>query len=617
MPVTSNRDINYLSKDFDSIKADLMDYVKRHFPSDWRDFNDASGGMALLELIAYVGDILSFNIDRQVNEAYINRAVELKNIVSLAQNFGYKPKNNTPAVVNLSLSADLTESTSAETLFTLKKGTTVLTNYEPVVSFETLSDVDFSNPNNRIVNSNGGTTTVSVSGVSAVAGISKIFRYRANDPVKFLKITLPDTNVNEIMSVSASDGSEYFEVDNLARDTIFVGDVNTDSSSGDAAYIMRLKRVPKRFVVERDPTGLTSVRFGPGVLMESDADVIPNPNDFVLPPTLRGSPSGFAPAAIDSTNFLKTKSLGVAPQNTDIVINYRSGGGVATNVGPNTLTRIISKQLVFATPNLESLSSTVTTNISNSLASSNGEQASGGEQAETVSSIRENAVYNMGSQLRCVTLQDYQARIMAMPSQFGSVFRSFVRKAPNNSMGVELFIITRNSSQQLTLSSGVIRNNIETYIKNFKSFSDTIKISNGRIVNIGVNFTIVPKQDVNAQEALMECILVLQRLFDTTRTNFNDSIIIPDIQARLQSLKKIRSVPELKIVNKIATAGTRTYSGVEFDINANTSSGILKLPMDAVWELKYPNFDIIGRTADQSTAAAQERGSAGVGGGGY
>ena len=535
--------------------------------------------------------------------------------MSLAQNFGYKPKNNTPAVVNLSLSADLTESTSAETLFTLKKGTTVLTNYEPVVSFETLSDVDFSNPNNRIVNSNGGTTTVSVSGVSAVAGISKIFRYRANDPVKFLKITLPDTNVNEIMSVSASDGSEYFEVDNLARDTIFVADVNTDSSSGDAAYIMRLKRVPKRFVVERDPTGLTSVRFGPGVLMESDADVIPNPNDFVLPPTLRGSPSGFAPAAIDSTNFLKTKSLGVAPQNTDIVINYRSGGGVTTNVGVGSLTRVINKDLVFNQPNIESLSATVVTNITNSVACSNGEQASGGEQAETVASIRENAVYNMGSQLRCVTLQDYQARIMAMPSQFGSVFRSFVRKDPNNSMGVELFLITRNNKQQLTLPSGVIVNNIETYIKNFKSFADTVKISPGRVINIGVDFTIVPKPDVNAQEALMECLLVLQRLFDTARTNFNDNIIIPDIQARLQSLQKVMSVPNLKIVNKTTTVGTRTYSGTEFNINANTSSGILKFPMDSVWELKYPNFDIIGRTADQSTAAAQ--GSAGVGGGGY
>ena len=616
MPITSNRDINYLSKDFDSIKSDLMDYVKRHFPSDWRDFNDASGGMALLELIAYVGDILSFNIDRQVNEAYINRAVELKNIVSLAQNFGYKPKNNTPAIVNISLSADFTESTSAETLFVLKKGATILTNYEPVVSFETLSDVDFSNPSNRIVKSSGGTTQVSVSGVSAVAGISKVFRYRANDPIKFLKVTLPESNINEVMSVSASDGSEYFEVDNLARDTIFVGDVNTDNSStSDAGYIMRLKRVPKRFVVERDPTGLTSIRFGPGVLMEADADVIPNPNDFVLPPTLRGSPSGFAPAAIDSTNFLKTKSLGVAPQNTDVVINYRAGGGVATNVGANTLTRVVNKQLVFATPNLESLQPIVTTNISNSLASSNGEQASGGEQAETVASIRENAVYNMGSQLRCVTLQDYQARIMSMPSQFGSVFRSFVRKDPNNSMGVELFIVTRNSEQQLTLSSGVIKNNIETYIKNFKSFSDTIKISNGRIINIGVDFTIVPKANVNAQEALMECILVLQRLLDTSRTNFNDSIVIPDLQARLQSLQKILAVPNLKIVNKTVTVGSRVYSGAEFNINANTSSGILKLPVDAVWEMKYPNFDIIGRTADQSTAAAG--GGAGGGGSGY
>ena len=617
MPITSNRDINYLSKDFDSIKADLIDYVKRHFPSDWRDFNDASGGMALLEMIAYVGDILTFNIDRQVNEAYINRAVEIKNIVSLAQNFGYKPKNQTPAVVNLAVSADFANSTSSETLFTLKKGATVLTNYEPVVAFETLSDVDFSSPANRIIQTAGGTTTVSVSGVSAVAGISKIFRYGAGDPVKFLKITLPDSNINEVMSVSGADGSEYFEVDNLARDTVFVGDVNTSNTSGDAGYIMRLKRVPKRYVVERDPSGLTSIRFGPGVLMEADADIIPNPNDFVLPPTLRGSPSGFAPAAIDSTSFLKTKSLGVAPQNTNLTITYRAGGGVVTNVGTNTLTRIINKNLVFATPNLSSLSATVVTNITNSLACNNGEQASGGEQAETVASIRENAVYNMGSQLRCVTLQDYQARVMSMPSQFGSVFRSFVRKDPNNSMGVEMFMLTRNSQKQLTYPSAVIMNNIETYIKNFKSFSDTIKLTSGRLINIGIDFTVVPQASANAQETLMECILVLQRLFETARTNFNDSVVIPDIQARLQSLQKVRSIPNLKIVNKTAAVGTRTYSGTEFNINANTRGGILQFPVNSVWELKYPNFDIIGRMADQATAAARAGDAGGGGAGGY
>ena len=612
MPLTKNREINYLSKDFDSIKSDLIDYVKRHYPADWRDFNEASGGMAILELIAYVGDILTFNIDRQVNEAYINRAVETKNIISLAQNFGYTPKNTTPAIVNLSVSATLQESVSGECLFVLKKGATVVTNFEPVVSFEVLDDVDFTQAKNRMVKTSGGTTTVTVTGVSAAAGISKTFNYRANDAVKFLKVVLPETNINEVVSVTASDGSQYFQVDNLARDTIFTGEINTSDSSGDAGYIMKLKRIPKRYVVEREPTGLTSIRFGSGVLMEADSEIIPNPNDFVLPPSLRGSPSGFSPAAIDSTNFLKTKTLGVAPQNTSLSIQYRAGGGVNTNVGPKTLTRFIKQELEFATPNINSLSAATVRTIYDNLSCSNGEQASGGEEAESIASIKENAVYNMNSQMRCVTLQDYQTRMMSMPAQFGSIFRSFVRKDPTNNLGVQLFLITRNNVGNLTLPSEVIKNNIETYIKNFKSFSDTIRITNGRIINISVDFTIVPMAEVNESQAMMECILVLQRYFDTARTNFNDSIVISDIQARLQSLASVMAVPILNIYNRVGTVGGRAYSGTEFNIKANTTSGIVKFPQDATWELKYTNFDIISRVADQSTAAAQSSA-----GGGY
>ena len=615
MPLTKNREINYLSKDFDSIKADLIDYTRRHFPNDFRDFNDASGGMAILDMIAYVGDILSFSVDRQVNEAYINRAVEPKNIVSLAQNFGYTPKNTTPAITNLSISATLQESVSGDCLFVLKKGATVVTNFDPIVSFEVLDDVDFTQAKNRIVNSNAGTTTVTITGVSAAAGLSKTFNYKANDAVKFLKVVLPDSDINEVISVSASDGSQYFQVDNLARDTVFTGEVNTSDSSGDAGYIMKLKRVPKRYVVEREPSGLTSIRFGSGVLTEADSEIIPNPNDFVLPPSLRGSPSGFTPAPIDSTNFLKTKTLGVAPQNTELSIQYRAGGGVNTNVGTNTLNRFIKQELAFAKPNITSASATVIRTIYDSLSCSNGEQATGGEEAETISSIKENAVFNMSSQMRCVTLQDYQARIMSMPAQFGSIFRSFVRKDPTNNLGVQLFLITRNNVGNLTLPSEVIKNNIETYMKNFKSFSDTIRITNGRIINIGVDFTIVPMADVNEAKAMMDCILVLQRYFDTARTNFNDSIVISDVQSRLQGLDSVRAVPTLNINNRVGTIGGRAYSGTEFNIQANTTSGIIKLPQDAVWELKYPNFDIISRVADQSTAAAQSFSSGGSGGG--
>ena len=619
MPTRSlNRDINYLSKDFDSIKSDLVDYVKRYFPNDWRDFNDASGGMAILELMAYVGDVLSFNIDRQVNEAYINRAVETKNIVSLAENFGYTPRNNTPAVVNLSVSADFTTTVSGQELCKLNKGAKVFTNFEPIVPFEILADVDFSQPANRIVNSdNNGTTTVSVTGVSAVAGVTKTFSHKVDDAIKFLKLTLPDRNVNEVVSVTATDGAEYYQVDSLARDTIFIGEINGDAStSGDAAYILKIKRVPKRYTVEKEPSGLTSIRFGPGILTESDSEVIPNPNDFVLPPSLRGSPSGFSPATIDSTNFLKTKSLGVAPRNTTMVVTYRQGGGVNGNVGPGTITRFVEKEVQFVTPNFQSISGNASQTIFNSITCNNGDKASGGEESESIASVKINAINNMNSQLRCVTLQDYQVRIMSMPAQFGSVFRSFARKDPNNNLGVELFLITRNADSQLTLPNQVINNNVESYIKQFRSFSDTVKLSAGRIINIGVNFTIVPAPDANFSEALMNTILLLQRQFDTARTNFNDTIVNSEIIALIQSQKSVLSVPEFKIINRVGTVDTRSYSNTSYNIQANTAGGILSFGTKDVWEMKYPNFDIIGNVADQSTAAAQGV-AGGSAGGGY
>ena len=610
-----NRDINYLSKDFNSLKNDLMDYVKRQFPDTWRDFNDASGGMAILELMAYIGDVLSFNIDRQVNEAYINRAIETKNIVSLASNFGYNPRSNTPAIVNLAVSADFNATTSADELCKIKKGATVFTNFEPVVAFETLNEINFAQPENRIIQTAGGTTTVSVSGVSAAAGITKTFSHTVNDPVKFLKITLPDKNISEVVSVSATDGSEYYGVDSLAKDTIFVGDINGDaSSSGDAAFILKIKRVPKRYTVEKEPTGLTSVRFGPGILTEEDSEVIPNPNDFVLPPSLRGSPSGFAPAAIDSTNFLKTKSLGVAPKNTTMVVTYRQGGGVAGNVAPGSLTRIVQRELEFVVPNFQTLSADTAQAIFNSIGCSNGEQATGGEEAESIASVKINAINNMSSQMRCVTLQDYQVRVMSMPSQFGTIFRSFARKNSRNNLGVELIMITRNAQGQLSLPNNVIINNVEKYIQQYKSFSDSVIFTAGRIINIGVNFTIVPAPDANFSEALMNTILLLQRTFTTARTNFNDTIVISEITALIQSQKTVLSVPDFNIVNKTGSVGSRNYSGTSYDIRANTTAGILTFGPTDVWELRYPNFDIIGRSADQATAAAQ---GAGGGGGGY
>ena len=616
MPVNRTKDINYISKDFDGIKADLIAYVKRYFPNEFQDFNDASGGMAILDLMAYVGDILSYNIDKQVNETFINRAIETKNIINLAQAYGYKPRKTTPSIVNLSLTSVVATSTSADQLTLVQKGSKVFTNLNPVVSFEILEDVDFSDARRRTYKEDGVNSTITVSGVSAVAGSLKKFQYAVNDPVKFLKIKLPDKNVTEIVSVTATDGAEYFEVDSLAVDTIFTGDVNTDSSTtASAEYIMRLKKIPKRFVQELDAEGNTVIRFGTGVLTEdADEDMIPNPEDYVLPPTLRGSPSGFTAAAIDSTNFLKTKTLGVAPSNTILTVDYRvAGGGVETNVGPSTIQNWADKRVLFKT-NLPNTNAGLAVTTENNITVSNPEQASGGEAGESPASIRINAVNNVNSQMRAVTLQDYQARVMAMPPQFGTVFRSYAVKN-DGGYGACIYAVCRNANLNLINTPGVVLNNISTYLNRFKSFSDTIEIKNGNIANIGIDFSVVIDPSANAPQSLMAAILELKRRFAVNRTNFNDNIATSDVMASIQAIDGINAIESFKIVNKTAAdnEGSRTYSGFNFDINANTFSGIISFPQNVVWEMKYPNFDIVARYTGGTSAP----GSGGGTGGGY
>ena len=534
-------DVSYLSKDFDSIKSDLIDYLRRYFPDDYQDFNEASGGIAIVELLAYLGDAMSFYIDRQVNEGFIERAIEEKNIFSLAQNLGYKPKFARPAVVNLSLSAIFTNSTSAQSVFTLKKGSKVVTNFEPSVQFETLVDADFSRPENRVVEQISATQTrYSITSVSAIAGSTRTFSYRTGDAVPFLKLSLPNNNITEIVSITSSDGKEYFEVDNLAQGSVFTGSVNTTSSSGDAEYVLKYRKVPYRYTTEITSDGGTSVVFGSGTTDLEDSEIIPNPEDYVLPPTLRGAPSGFQAAVVDSSNFLKTKGLGFAPRDVNIDIKYRYGGGNQTNVGPRTLKTFSSRIISFNNSNFLSISAAEANNILSTLSVENVEQATGGGDRENRTSIKQNALQFFNAQNRAVTLQDYQVRVLSMPPEFGSVFRSYARKDPSNALGVELITLARNANGFLISPAGVLKNNMESYIKNFKSFSDTIKLTDGKVCNIGVDFTVLPMPDVNSNDALVECFILLRRLLITENTNFGSTLVLSNFQARLQALEKIR-----------------------------------------------------------------------------
>ena len=257
----------------------------------------------------------------------------------------------------------------------------------------------------------------------------------------------------------------------------------------------------------------------------------------------------------------------------------------------------VSRVISFKTSNYSTSNPVVAQNVLGTLSVSNLNQATGGADRESRTAIRQNALQYFNSQNRAVTLEDYQVRVLSMPTEFGSVFRSYARKDPNNILGVELITLARNASGALTLPTGALQNNIETYLRQFKSFSDTVRITAGRICNIGIDFTIVPNQDFNVNDALLDCFILLKRIFILENTNFGATLVSSSLIARLQSLNKVRSVVDFKVTSKFGSIGGRAYSGYQCDIPANTENGIIYFPEDTCWELKYPNFDIVGRTS--------------------
>ena len=354
--------------------------------------------------------------------------------------------------------------------------------------------------------------------------------------------------------------------------------------------------MPRRFIEEKIATGRTSITFGGGISTAEDSEIIPNPEDFVLPPSMRGSVSGFSPMIIDSSNFLKTKTLGMAPAaNTIIDINYRVGGGLHTNVSSDGLSRFTTRKIIFKSPTIELTNVAATDALLRTISVTNPQQATGGAERESLVSIKQNALSFFNAQNRAVTLTDYQVRVLSMPAKFGSVFRSYARKDPANALGVELVLMARNSRGELIVPAETLKNNIETYIKRFKSFSDSVKLTDGKVVNIGTDFSIVSAPNINPNEALLEAFNIIKPMLVTVGSNFNDTLVVSDFIAKLQSSVKIRSVVRFNFTNLANTVDGRQYSTTTLDIPNNTINGILSLPENMIWEVKYPNLDIVGR----------------------
>ena len=610
--MATNREIKYLNKDFDRFRADLINYAQTYFPNTYTDFDASSPGVMFMEMASYVGDVLSFYLDNQFQENFIQYSKQSSNMYDLAYMFNYKPKVTGLSSVDLDFyqqvpSKQVSGSAVPDYNYSLfiNANTQVTSTANSSVKFIIEDPIDFS------VSSSLDPTTVTVAQVSdnsptyfllkktrkAVSGTINSTTFSFSTPTEFPTVEISSTNIAGIIDCIDNDGNEWYEVDHLAQDMVFdgvkntnVNDPNNYQNSEDAPYILKNKQVQRRFATRFKNASTLQLQFGSGNPESVDEEITPNPFNvgIGLPFEKNKLTTAFSP-----TNFIFTNTYGIAPSNTTLTVRYYTGGGVESNVAANSITSLNTSTIQFNNTNLN----TTTANyIFGTLAANNENAASGGKDGDTVEEIRQNTISQYSSQLRNVTSDDYLVRALSMPSRFGVVSKGYAQKpkADDNLSSLCLYILSQDQNGKLKTGSSTLKSNLKTYLNQYRMIGDTVSIKDAFIINIDCNFEIITLPNYNNNEILTNCINSLQNYFNINNWQVNQPIIYRNLFSLLDNIEGVQTVKKVIISNKRGTSSG--YSQYAYDIDGATQNGVIYPSLDpSIFELKYPNQDIRGK----------------------
>jgi len=600
-----NRDIKYLNKDFGDFRTSLIDYTRTYYPNTITDFSPASPGMLFLEMSAYIGDVLSFYLDNQIQETFVQYARQESNLYSLAYMLGYKPKvtgaatttvdfyQKVPARGNepdydyaLSIAANSSLSANAST-FLLKDTVdfTINTPSDPTdVSVLTLID---SVPAYYLLKKSRTVTSAAVT--------TKTFSFTT--PQRFQTIEINDSNIIQILDITDSEGNKWYEVPYLAQEMYMEGIANTAGDSGDVPFLLQLKKIPRRFVSRYISPDVLQIQFGAGTTTANvEEQVIPNPTN--IGSSLTGNVDQYQFTAFDPANFLFTSTYGIAPSDTTLTIRYLTGGGIAANVSANSINLIVDlSNVTFAgsAPIPE-----IRADVLGSLALTNPTAATGGSDGDTPDEIRFNSLGVFGAQLRTVTQADYIVRALSLPSQYGSIAKVYAEPEklenllPGESLAAtNLYVLAYDSSKKLKYASTSLKDNLKTYLSQYRMVNDSIKIKDGFIINISVDFDVVILPNSNSNDVLFRCITALKDYFNIENWQMNEPILLKDVAVTLDKIDGVQTVKDVRITNLV---GGGRYSSWAYDIPGATTGNVVYPSVDPmVFEVKYPDSDIRGR----------------------
>jgi len=623
--------VNYTSKDFSTIKADLIEYTKSYFPDTYKDFNETSPGMMLIELSSYVGDVLSYYIDYNYKENILSTATEKRNVRRLAEFLGYKTPNKTPSVVRLKVTTTISaDSETGQPVFSeapssINDGLQITSNVDSELIFETTNQIDFTASGSGdpeisapTLNTDGEAESYTLTRyVRAVSGETKTKSFTITSPTKFLELDLGEDDIIEILNCTDASGQKWYEVDYLAQEKVLKethytvdsnrtsaydqGNATDDSSPIPIPYVAEYIKTNKKFTTTFDEDDSTyKVQFGNGLFRFSNSG---SNVDSVEQAgvTINGTNLSEIPGAIGST-IGNNLNLGETPSNTILTFTYRTGGGSNSNAQVGELSNIVN-------PPTDA-----------TIIVTNDEPATGGTDGQTVDEIRNNANAFFATQLRCVTKEDYTARIQSVPQKFGSIAKAYVERLDGGTLFVST--LSYNQNKQLVQTPKLVLQNLATYINQFRMINDIVDFGftlkdtlfSGYVINFGVNFEVNYDRRFNSTEVKLNVIEVIKKFFSVEKMQFKQAINMNDLQYDILSLDGVIGIRELRLFqdgnDKIASGrklyyykgdgepyeGNDSNYGFQYNFENALQDGVYRPSVTpAIFELKNPNQDIYGK----------------------
>ena len=636
------KEVQYLGREFSDIRNNLLEFAKSYFPKTYNDFNESSPGMMFIEMAAYVGDILGFYIDNQYRESLLHAAEEKKNIFKIAQSFGYKPKLSSPATAicdftievpavqvgqNYQPNLDYAPILDMDSTFSSTQGTT----------FRLLDDINFkvsSSLDNMIqeISQYSGEVPshfkLTKKGL-VKSGTKTSQEFTFGNATKFDKVILSNSNVIDIISCTDSKEDKWYEVPFLAQDTVFASMENSEKNSPDLStykkespFLLKLIKTAKRFTTYVRSDGKTEIRFGSGVSSNADEELIPNPDNVGSSLSLGVNKLD---ASFDPSNFLNTRTFGLSPSNTTLKITYTYGGSIKDNAMSDTIKNLDNINFTIDT---DGLTTSLVNDMKASLEVRNDEPATGGSGGESNEEVRQNALAYFNSQNRAVTKEDYIIRVYSLPQKYGNIAKCFIvqdeqleantklimkngKIAKNtsistlpNPLALNFYTLGYDSNQNLVTLNNAVKNNLKTYLSQYRILTDAINIKDAYIVNISCRFSIIAQRGYNKNEVLLKAIEEVKKHFEIKKWQIGQPIILSDIAYKISLVDGVASIvppeddnPQKQMVvieNEYQTESG--YSGHVYDIQSATKDGIIYPSLDpCIFELKFPNTDIEGR----------------------